>query len=64
MLRQEAANIALKEYPGRVVGAKTVQQRNSPAFCAKTLSEAGNAHIIMINAANRPLISRRQSCVF
>jgi len=59
MLRQETANIALKKYPGRVVRVKTVQQRNSPAFCAKNLSKVGNVHIIMIDATNRPWISRR-----
>lgn len=59
MHRQEAANLALKEYPGRVVGVKPVQQRNSPSFRAKTLSEVGNVRNIMVDTANGHLISRR-----
>jgi len=59
LLRQEAAYLVLKDYPGRVMGVKTVQQRNSPAFLAKTLSEVGNVRNIVIDTANGPLISRR-----
>ena len=59
LLRQEAAYLVLKDYPGRVMGVITVQQRNSPAFLAKTLSEVGNVRNIVIDTANGPLISRR-----
>jgi len=57
--RQEAANIALEQYPGRVLAVKPVQQRNTPMFRVKTLSEDGNVHIIMIDAVSGRVISRR-----
>lgn len=59
MHRQEAANLTLKEYPGRVTEVETVQQGNSPAFRAAILSEIGNGRNIVIDAANGQLISRR-----
>ena len=58
MHRQEAANLALKEYPGRVTEVETVQQGNSPAFRAKSLSGIGNGRNIVVDAANGHLISR------
>lgn len=59
MLRQEAANLAFKEYPGRVTAVEAVQQGNSPAFRAKSLSEIGNGRNIVVDAANGHLISRQ-----
>ena len=59
LLRQEAAYLVLKEYPGRVTEVETVQQGNSPAFRAKSLSGIGNGRNIVVDTANGLLISRR-----
>lgn len=57
--RQEAANIALKTYPGRVLSVKPLRQGKSSVYRVKTLSADGNVHIVTIDAVSGQVISGR-----
>lgn len=57
--RQEAANIDLQVYPGRVLAVKPVQTGNSPACRVKTPSADGDVHIIVIDATGGQVKSSR-----
>lgn len=57
--RQEAANIALGIYPGRVLAVKRLQTGGSATYRVKTLGKQGDVHIIIIDAASGRVVSSR-----
>ena len=56
---QQAVSIAQSVYPGRVLAIKQVQASNSTVYRVKTLSAAGDVHIIVIDANSGKVISKQ-----
>lgn len=57
--RQQAVSIAQGVYPGRVLAVKLVQVSNGSVYRVKTLSTAGDVHIIVIDADSGNVISKQ-----
>jgi uncharacterized membrane protein YkoI len=57
--QQQAVSIAQDVYPGRVLAVKLVQQNGNAVYRVKTLSAAGDVHIVVIDAGNGNVISKQ-----
>ena len=57
--KQQAVTIAQGVYPGRVLAVKLVQVNDAPVYRVKTLSAAGDVHIIVIDAESGKIISKQ-----
>jgi uncharacterized membrane protein YkoI len=57
--KNQAISIAQREFPGRVLAVKQVQENDRPVYRVKTLSAGGDVHIIVIDADSGKVISRQ-----
>lgn len=57
--QQQAVSIAQDVYPGRVLAVKQAQQNGTPVYRVKTLSAAGDVHVVVIDANNGNVISKQ-----
>lgn len=57
--KKQAVSIAQSVYPGRVLAVKLVQADGAPVYRVKTLSAAGDVHIIVIDADSGDVISKQ-----
>jgi uncharacterized membrane protein YkoI len=57
--QQQAVSIAQGVYPGRVLAVKQAQQNGTPVYRVKTLSAAGDVHVVVIDANNGNVISKQ-----
>jgi uncharacterized membrane protein YkoI len=54
---QQAVNIAKGVHPGRVLSVKSVRLDTGAAWRIKTLSAAGDVHIVTVDAGNGRVLS-------
>jgi uncharacterized membrane protein YkoI len=57
--QQQAVAIAQGVYPGRVLAVKRVPQNGAAVYRVKTLSAAGDVHIVVIDASSGNVISKQ-----
>ena len=57
--KKQALSIAQSVYPGRVLAVKLVRVNDAPVYRVKTLSAAGDVHIIVIDADSGNVISKQ-----
>jgi uncharacterized membrane protein YkoI len=57
--KKQAVSIAQSVSPGRVLAVKLVQKNDAPVYRVKTLSAAGDVHIIEIDADSGKVISKQ-----
>ena len=57
--KQEAVSIAQQAFPGRVLAVKQTEASTGPVFRVKTLSAAGDVHIVVIDAKTGKVISKQ-----
>ena len=55
--KQQAANIAQGEYPGRVIDIKLKKHQGQLAYRIKILDQAGGVHIVIVNQATGEVVS-------
>jgi uncharacterized membrane protein YkoI len=56
--KQEAVSIAQQVFPGRVLAVKQAEADTGPVYRVKTLSAAGDVHIVVIDAESGKVISK------
>jgi uncharacterized membrane protein YkoI len=57
--KQEAVSIAQQAFPGRVLSVKQTDENTGTVFRVKTLSTAGDVHIVVIDATTGKVISKQ-----
>ena len=57
--KQEAVSIAQQVFPGRVLAVKQAEADTGPVYRVKTLSAAGDVHIVVIDATSGKVISKQ-----
>lgn len=57
--KQEAVSIAQQVFPGRVLAVKQEDANTGPVYRVKTLSAAGDVHIVEIDATTGEVISKQ-----
>ena len=57
--KQEAVSIAQQVFPGRVLAVKQADTNAGKVYCVKTLSAAGDVHIVEVDATSGKVISKQ-----
>ena len=55
--KQQAANIAQGEHPGRVIDVKKIKVRGNMAYRVKILDRSGGVHIVIVEQATGDVLS-------
>ena len=57
--KEEAVSIAQQAFPGRVLAVKQADTDTGPVYRVKTLTAAGDVHVVVIDATSGKVISKQ-----